>query len=78
VKYGIIRGIAQLWIAHAWTFRILVLESGNTEWRYLYVPATNYRFRQDDVVSWGESTFHWHTRARTIQFNLLQAGVAIQ
>jgi hypothetical protein len=77
VNYGIIRGIAQLWIDHAWTFRVLVLESGNANWRYLYIPASNYRFRQDDIVSWGDSLFKWHTHAGTIQFNLLQTGVAI-
>lgn len=78
MNFGIIRGLAQLWIHGQWTFRILVLESASTDWLYLYIPATNYRFRQDDIVSWGESTFNWHAHTRTIQFNLLQTGATIR
>ena len=46
-------------------------------WTLLYIQATNYRFYQDDVVSWDDEHLFWHTEDRTIAFNLMTAG-AIQ
>jgi hypothetical protein len=73
MNYGIIRGIAAVWILDHWEFRILVLQEDS--WQYLYVGANNYRFRIGDIVSWSGDLLFWHAENRTVWFDLLQTGV---
>jgi hypothetical protein len=73
VNYGIIRGIAAVWIVDRWVFRLLVLQE--EAFSYFYIGACNYRFRIGDIVSWSGDLFFWHAENRTVWFDLLQSGV---
>lgn len=73
-QYGMIRGIAQIWIFDQWAFRVLVMSVDC--WEFLYVGASNYRFGIGDIVSWGEGVLYWHANNQTMKFDLLQTGVA--
>jgi hypothetical protein len=69
-QYGIIRGIAQVWIEDRWLFRILVLMK--SRFTFIYIGASNYRFRYGDIVSWTEDRFYWHAQNQTVRFDLMQ------
>ncbi len=71
--YGVIRGIAQVWIHDCWEFRLLVVQQHS--WRYLYIGASNYRFRIGDIVSWSANKLCWHADKRSVWFDLLQSEV---
>lgn len=71
-----IRSIAALWLSERWVFRVLVLVS-NDDFLYVYIPASNYQFAVNDIVSWNADTFYWHAAQRTLQFDLFQNGVRI-
>jgi hypothetical protein len=71
--YGILRGIAPVWIKDRWVFRFCVVT--NHDFQIFYVGASNYGFRYGDIVSWGDGVLYWHAETRTIKFDLLQTGV---
>jgi hypothetical protein len=73
MNYGIIRGIAAVWIMDRCVFRLLVLQKHS--WQYIYVGASNYRFCAGDIVSWTAHTLYWHAENRTVWFDLLQSAV---
>lgn len=71
---GILRGIGTTYVGVWPVFRLLVSIADN-DWFYLYIPATNYRFRTGDVVSWNQESLVWHAVNQSIKFNLLETGV---
>jgi hypothetical protein len=73
MNYGLIRGMAAVWILDRWLFRLLVLQ--HHSFTYLYVGTTNYRLRIGDIVSWSGDLLFWHAENRTVWFDLLQSGV---
>lgn len=77
MNWGMIRGIAQFLAPCGPVFRLLVLR-GNDDFLYLYIGASNYNFRANDIVSWSEDgALYWHTPTRSTRFDLLQTGVKI-
>ncbi len=41
----------------------------------LFIPATNYVFRVNDVVSWNDTEVYWHPSPETcIKFEILGAA----
>lgn len=75
MKHGTIKAFAQCWLGEMNCFRFLIVTDGN--WYYLYLGATNYKFRENDIVSWCDDCLLWYTDSRTIKFDLLQSAIGI-
>jgi hypothetical protein len=71
---GIIRAFACSWIGTWPVFRFLVL-TARDDWRYIYVPASNYAFRPNDLVSFDCDTLYWHTPTGSVPFQMLCTGM---
>jgi hypothetical protein len=72
MSYGMIRGIAQIWMDR-WLFRLLIINPAG--FVFAYIGATNYRFRYGDIVSYDHEVMYWLATNRTVRFELVQTGV---
>lgn len=76
MNWGMIKAVACCWVGPMQVpcLRILVLQ-GNHDFCYLYIPGTNYKFSDDDLVSWNHEAFYWHSDDRnSMKFPLVGMG----
>lgn len=76
--HGIIQGGAVVAFGDLNAIRLLVTISDD-DWTYLYIRATNYKFRIGDPVSWNhEGAIFWYCHGRITRFDLLNVALQIQ
>lgn len=73
MNFGVIKSIALVYLGHWPVFRVLVAMQDDFE--YVYIPATNYRFRVNNIVTWNDKELFWHAAQRTVKFDLVQEEV---
>jgi hypothetical protein len=71
MNQGRIKGMAAAFICNAPAFKVLV-EDVDGSWGYVFLPASNYRIRYGDWLSWNEGSITWHAGARDVHLYINQ------
>lgn len=76
MKYGCLKAQADCYMGEQPALRLLITID-NGDWLYLYIGATNYRFCEEDLVSWDDEEFFWLMQDHQVSFPLLRTAATI-
>lgn len=76
MTYGVIKAMSHCWKNNSHTLRVLV-SLNNDDWCYMYIPANNYKWKENDIVSFGDRSFYWHNEKSTIRFDMVEDAVKL-